>query len=92
MLTVDENTSNSQQKKHCGLKARNYSWIEFFMTLNLTHWDSFFVIAHSNQPFSNEAFAVNGKCALYHREGTPGPRVALKVARPTLWQLFFRHE
>lgn len=32
MLTVNENKSNSQQQQknnHCGLKARNYSWIEF---------------------------------------------------------------
>lgn len=41
MLTVNENTSNSQQKKHSGRKAKNYSWTEFFMTLNLTNWKSF---------------------------------------------------
>lgn len=40
-LSVNENTSNSQPKKRCGPKARNYSWIEFFMTLNLTNWNSF---------------------------------------------------
>lgn len=75
VLTVNENTFNSQQKKHCGLKARNHSWFEFFYDTKFNQLEFFFKIEFYST-FSNDKFAFNEKCALYHRDETPSLRLS----------------